>query len=242
MKIHVFESEREAAAAAAAAVARRLEEAPDSVLMMPTGDTMLAMYRELVGLHERGGVSFARASIFNLDEYLGLSAKHPASFASYMRENFFSRVDAEPERTRIPDGATRDPARECESYEREMQAAGGVDLCLLGIGKNGHVGFNEPGAPFSSRTRVVRLSESTREANGAGFPGGLSPEKALTAGVGTILDSREILLLATGEDKAEAVAASVEGRVSEEVPASALQGHPACAFLLDATAADLLNE
>lgn len=228
-------------AAAADMVASKLRERPHTVFMVPTGTTPLGMYRGLVARHEEEGLSFAGATFFNLDEYLGLSPDHPASYHVYMQENFYGRVDVDPERVHVPDGFAPDPEAECERYERAIRAAGGVDLCVLGIGRNGHIGFNEPGAPFDSRTRVVRLAETTRRVNATDFEGERAPERAISVGMRTISDSREILLLASGANKAQAVAAAVGGEVSEEVPASALRRHPSVSFLLDRDAASALG-
>ena len=229
-------------AVAADVVASKLRERPDAVFMIPTGTTPLGMYRELVREHEEEGLSFARATFFNLDEYLGLPPDHPASYHVYMQENFYGRVDIEPERIHVPDGFVADPEAECERYEREIRAAGGVDLCVLGIGRNGHIGFNEPGASFDSRTRVVRLAETTRRVNATDFEGDRAPERAISVGMRTISDSREVLLLASGANKAQAVAAAVRGEVSEEVPASTLRRHPNVSFLLDHEAASALED
>ncbi len=228
-------------AAAADVVASKLRKKPHAVFMVPTGTTPLGMYRELVARHEGDGLSFARATFFNLDEYLGLPPDHPASYHVYMRKNFYGRVDIEPERVHVPDGFAPDPEAECGRYEQEIRAAGGVDLCVLGIGRNGHIGFNEPGASFDSRTRVVRLAESTRRVNATDFEGDRAPERAISVGMRTISDSGEVLLLASGANKARAVAAAVGGEVSEEVPASALRRHPNVSFLLDRDAASALE-
>jgi len=229
-------------AAAADVVASKLGQNPHAVFMIPTGTTPLGMYRGLVARHEREGLSFARATFFNLDEYLGLPPDHPASYHVYMQENFYGLVDVDPGRVHVPDGFAPDPEAECERYEREIRAAGGVDLCVLGIGRNGHIGFNEPGASFDSRTRVVRLAETTRRVNATDFEGDRAPERAISVGMRTISDSREILLLASGANKARAVAAAVGGEVSEEVPASALRRHPNVSFLLDRDAASALGD
>jgi glucosamine-6-phosphate deaminase len=227
--------------AAADVVASKLRANPHAVFMIPTGTTPLGMYRKLVGMHEEEELSFARATFFNLDEYLGLPPDHPASYHVYMQENFYGLVDVDPERVHVPEGFAPDPEAECGRYEREIRAAGGVDLCVLGIGRNGHIGFNEPGASFDSRTRVVRLAETTRRVNATDFEGERAPECAISVGMRTISDSREILLLASGANKARAVAAAADGEVSEDVPASALRRHPNVAFLLDRNAASALE-
>jgi glucosamine-6-phosphate deaminase len=227
-------------AAVAYVVAGRLEEKPSSVLMLPTGITPLGMYRRLVEMHRSGELSFANATFFNLDEYLGLAPDHEASYHVYMKEHFYGLIDVDPARVFVPDGAAPDPEEECERYEAAVREAGGIDVCVLGIGRNGHIGFNEPGAPFDSRTRVVRLSESTRKVNAADFEAHRAPERAITAGMATIFDSKMVLLLASGTNKAGAVAAAVEDEVSESMPASMLRSHPnAVLFLDEAAASDL---
>ena len=228
-------------AAAADVVASKLRENPRTVFMIPTGTTPLGMYRRLVARHEREGLSFAGATFFNLDEYLGLPPDHPASYHVYMQENFYGLVDVAPGRVHVPDGSAPDPEAECERYEEAIRVAGGVDLCVLGIGRNGHIGFNEPGASFDSRTRVVRIAETTRRVNATDFEGERAPERAISVGMRTISDSREVLLLASGANKAQAVAAAVGGEVSEQVPASALRRHPNVSFLLDREAASALG-
>ncbi len=228
-------------AAAAHVVASKLRENPRAVFMIPTGTTPLGMYRGLVVRHEREGLSFAGATFFNLDEYLGLAPDHPASYHVYMQENFYGLVDVDPELVHVPEGSARDPEAECERYEEAIRAAGGVDLCVLGIGRNGHIGFNEPGASFDSRTRVVTLAESTRRVNATDFEGERAPERAISVGMRTISDSGEVLLLASGANKAQAVAAAVGGEVSERVPASALRLHPNVSLLLDRDAASALE-
>ena len=223
--------------AAAAVVAGKLGEKPSAVFLLPTGTTPLGMYRWLVRLHRSEGLPFAGATFFNLDEYLGLRPDHPASYHVYMRENFYGLVDADPARVHVPRGDAPDPEAECERYEEAIREAGGIDLCVLGIGRNGHIGFNEPGARFDSRTRVVRLAESTRRVNAADFEADRAPERAISVGMATIFASREVLLLASGANKAAAVAAAAEGEVSEDVPASMLRLHPNAWLLLDGDAA-----
>lgn len=220
---------------AADLVADRLRREPEPVLLLPTGGTPLGMYRRLVELHE-GGLSFSRATLFNLDEYIGLPPQHPSSYRAYMHRELYRHVDADPRRVHLPDGSAVDTEAEAARYEAEIEAAGGVDLCVLGIGRNGHIGFNEPGTPFDARTRPVRLDGSTRRANARDFGGEDAPEKAITVGPGTIFDAREVLLLASGEPKAAAVAAALEGRVTQDVPASALRGHPRFTLLADRAA------
>jgi glucosamine-6-phosphate deaminase len=237
MQARVYPNYESMSATAAAIVAKKIREKPDAVLLLPTGTTPLGMYRRLVGLHAGGGLSFARTTFFNLDEYVGLAPNHPASCRVYMGENFYDRIDADPGRVHLPNGSAPDPEAECERYEAAIREAGGADLCVLGIGRNGHIGLNEPGAPFESRTRVVRLTGSTRRLNAADFESDRAPERAITVGMATISEAREVLLLASGTDKARAVAAALEGEVSEDTPASILRRHPGATFLLDHDAA-----
>src|SRR5215213_5239992 len=241
MKARVCPNYESMSATAAAIVAEKIREKPDAVLLLPTGTTPLGVYRRLVKLHTEGGLSFARTTFFNLDEYVGLAPDHPASYHVYMSENFYGLIDADPERVHVPNGSAPDLEAECERYEAAIREAGGADLCVLGIGRNGHIGFNEPGAPFASRTRVVRLSESTRRVNAADFEGNRIPERAITVGMATIFEAREVLLLASGTNKAAAVAAAIEGEVSESVPASMLKKHPNTTLFLDEDAASDLG-
>lgn len=227
--------------AVAYVVAGKLEEEPSSVLMLPTGITPLGMYRRLVEMHRSEGLSFANVTFFNLDEYLGLAPDHRASYHVYMKEHLYGLINADPARVFVPDGTAPDPQAECERYEATIRGAGGIDVCVLGIGRNGHIGFNEPGAPFDSRTRVVRLSESTRKVNASDFEADRAPERAITAGMATIFDSKSVLLLASGTNKAGAVAAAMEDEVSESLPASMLRSHPSTVLFLDEAAASDLG-
>lgn len=241
MRLRVLPDADALAAAAADIVARKVRQTPEATLLLPTGTTPLGMYWRLVEKYRSGGASFSRATFFNLDEYLGLSPDHPASYRSYMQENFYGLVDADPERVHVPDGSASDPHTECDRYESLIREAGGVDLCVLGIGRNGHIGFNEPGASFGSRTRVVRLADSTRRVNATDFEGGLAPQRAISVGMRTIYEAEEVLLLASGANKARAIAAAAGGEISPEVPASMLRDHPCASFLLDANAASALD-
>ena len=242
MRAHVFPDYEAMSTAAADAVAQSLEEEPSTVLMLPTGITPLGMYRRLVEMHRTEGLSFAGATFFNLDEYLGLTPDHEASYHVYMKENFYGLIDADPARIFVPDGTASDPEVECERYEAAIAEAGGIDVGVLGIGRNGHIGFNEPGARFDSRTRVVELSESTRKINAADFEADRAPGRAITVGMATIFASSAVVLLASGTNKAGAVAAAVEGDVSESMPASMLRNHPNASLFLDEDAASDLGQ
>lgn len=215
---------------------------PRMVLGCATGRTFIPVYEILARMHRNDGLDFRGVSTFNLDEYVGLKPDDPNSFRAYMNEHLFSCVNLSPENCRLPNGAADDMAAECRAYEVAIDEAGGVDLQLLGIGLTGHIGFNEPGSALHSRTRTKALSDLTRRQNARAFGSAENvPIRAVTMGIGTILDARRCLLLATGEEKASVVADALEGPVSASVPASALQFHPNCAVVLDEAAASQLK-
>lgn len=238
MDVRILESADAISAAAADACCELLARKPDAVLGLATGRTQRGLYRELVRRHRAGRVDFSQATTFNLDEYLGIPPEHPASFHSAMREQLFAHVNLDPSRTHLPESDPRDPEAAATRYEAALRAAGGVDLQILGIGRNGHIGFNEPSSSLGSRTRVKTLARSTRRdaARDAGDPDAL-PAVAITLGIGTILEARRILLLARGSVKASAVRQALEGPVTALCPASALQLHPDVRVLLDPDAA-----
>ena len=198
---------------------------PHLVLGLPTGRTPVGMYDRVVADCSREYHCFRDVVTFNLDEYVGIASDHPGSYCTFMREHLFSHVDLDPANAHLPNGEARDLAAECRRYEEEIRAAGGLDLTFLGLGRNGHIGFNEPGTPFDARTRVVQLDESTRHANASLFPDGHVPTEAITMGIGTILESKSIVLLVSGSGKEEAVRRLRSGEVSEDFPASALWRH-----------------
>jgi glucosamine-6-phosphate deaminase len=238
MRIIIKDTAAEASAAVTEILLQQIADKPLSVLGLPTGGTPLAVYARLREEFEKGRGSYGSITTFNLDEYIGLLPHDPASYARYMRENLFEHVDVEASRTNIPDGSASDPDAEARRYEGLIAASGGIDLMLLGLGRNAHIGFNEPGSTHDSRTRRVALTESTLEANAAYFaPGAVQPTHAITMGIGTILECRRIVVLATGSEKAEALALSVNGVTSEAVPGSALKNHPDATFVLDRDAA-----
>jgi glucosamine-6-phosphate deaminase len=196
------------------------------------------LYRDLTALHARGEIDFSQATTFNLDEYVGLPADHPNSYASYMQEHFFSKVNVPKERIHIPDGTTADIPAHCAGYEAAIRAAGGIDLQLLGLGANGHIGFNEPGSSLSSRTRLKTLYHQTLHDNARYFAKDEKvPRHVITMGIGTIMEARHCVVLAMGGHKAHAAAAMAEGPVTANVPASVLQMHPVCTLIVDEPAA-----
>ena len=212
-------------------------------LGLPTGSSPLGVYRELISAFREGKVSFAQVATFNMDEYLGLGEDHPQSYKRYMKDNFFSSLDIPPENIHIPDGMTKDPEAECLAYEEAIKTAGGIELFMGGTGSDGHIAFNEPGSSISSRTRVATLNSETRTANARFFDGDIAkvPARALTVGIGTIMDAKEVLILASGRQKAKAIQAAVEGGVSHWLPLSYLQMHPHAIIVCDEEAAGELK-
>jgi glucosamine-6-phosphate deaminase len=232
---------------AARIVARLLRAKPEAALALPTGSTPRAIYAELVRQHREEGLSFARASAFNLDEYVGIRPDHPGGFRRALQEALYRHVDLPPERAHAPDGQAADLVAACASYEAAIVAAGGLELALLGLGTDGHIAFNEPTSSFGSRTRLKTLTDETRAANQptfatfARFAGSGAepvPQHALTVGIATILSARRCLLVAFGAAKAAAVAKMIEGPLAALVPASALQLHPHATVIVDEAAAE----
>lgn len=216
---------------------------PEAVLGVATGSSPLRVY-EALGRHVAAGeLSLARARAFTLDEYVGLPPGHPARYDAVIREEFVARVDIDPEAVRGPDGDADDLDAACHQYEGEIRGAGGIDLQILGIGTDGHIAFNEPGSSLASRTRVKTLTAQTRLDNARFFDGDLDavPRHCLTQGLGTILEARRVVLVATGEAKAHAVAQLVEGAVSARWPATVLQHHPDVSVFVDVAAASQLE-
>lgn len=242
MEIIIQPSADAASQIAARHIARLVREKPNAVLGLATGSTPLAMYRELVRMHREQGLDFSSVTTFNLDEYVGLPAEHPASYHTFMGEHFFSQVNVAPDRIHIPDGTARHVPAFCQRYEEMIREAGGIDLQVLGIGSDGHIGFNEPSSSLASRTRIKTLTAQTRQDNAPFFgkPEDV-PLHVITMGVGTIMDARQILLLAFGEKKARAIADAVEGPITAMNPASILQMHPVAKCIVDESAAARLK-
>ena len=237
MKV-IIDTAENIAALAAQQYVDLLKRKPNAILGGATGSTPLGLYAELVRLNKEGKISFKDASSFNLDEYVGLDGTHDQSYRYFMDHNLFDHIDIDKSRTRVPSGIdTSDPA----AYDKEIAAAGGVDLQLLGIGNNGHIGFNEPGTPFGSLTHIVELTESTREANKRFFASiDEVPTHAVTMGVKTVMQARSIILMAIGAAKAPIMKEMLQGPVTEKVPASVLQLHPDVTVYMDYEAAKLL--
>ena len=228
---------------AARIVTNAMRKKPGLRLGLATGDTQQGMYDELVRMHREEHLDFSRVITFNLDEYIGLPAGHPQSFRSVMHTALFDHVNITASHIHVPDGTPNDGFDEvCQRYEQEIQRAGGIDLQIVGIGKDGHIGFNEPTSSLASRTRPKTLTQGTIEDNRHNFPKGEEPPAAaITMGIGTILEARRILLLASGAAKAKAVALAVEGPLTASVSASALQMHGEVTVLVDRAAAENLQ-
>ena len=242
MEVVILPDAEAVGALAADAACALLDSSPEAVLGLATGSSPLATYRELIRRHRDGEVTFARARAFLLDEYVGLAAGHPQRYRNVVRDELEAHVDFADGAVAGPDGLADDLPAACAAYEAAIAAAGGVDLQLLGIGSDGHIAFNEPGSSLSSRTRLKTLAKQTIDDNARFFdkPSDV-PIYAITMGVGTILEARQILLLATGEKKAGAVAAAVEGPVTSMITASALQMHPSTRVYCDEPAAGKLK-
>ena len=232
MKFQTFETYADLSKAAAKILADVIRAKPDCVLGLATGSSPIGTYDELVRMHREEGLSFARCTSVNLDEYRGLAGTHPQSYRRFMDEHLFSRVDIRPERTFVPDGTAADPAAECAAYDARIRALGGTDIQLLGIGPDGHIGFNEPADEFTDATHLVDLDPSTIEANARFFDSAADvPRQALTMGMGGIMGAKKILLVASGAAKKAVLDAAMNGPVTPHLPASILQRHPDATFL-----------
>ncbi len=242
MQVRIFANAEQVGRATAILVGAQLLRKPDSVLGLATGSTPIPAYRALIGMYREGLTDFSRAVSFNLDEYVGLAPQHPCSYHAFMQEHLFGQINIRPENVHIPDGNARDLHAAAKEYDRAILRCGGIDLQLLGIGRNGHIGFNEPGDHFEYGCHKVRLSQSTIEANKRFFASAEEvPRHAVSLGIGSIMQARQVLLLATGSEKAEAVRRALEGDVSPLWQASILRTHPDAVFLLDEAAASLLT-
>lgn len=240
MQIHVYQTPELAAEAAATLIASQIISKPNTVLGLPTGSTPVLTYHALARMNKAGIVDFSNVTTFNLDEYVGLNGDHPQSYRRFMNENLFDHVNIDKARTHVPSGIG-DVEQNALDYEADIAAAGGVDLQFMGIGRNGHIGFNEPADAYPDRTSIIELTESTIDANKRFFDSADEvPRKAISMGVGTIMRARKTVLIATGADKAQAVCDLVKGSVSPRLPASALRMHADAIIILDAAAASLL--
>lgn len=242
MEVIIQPDADKAASLTVALIEQEVRANPKAVLGLATGRTMEQVYEKLAARHAESGLDFSECSSFNLDEYIGLSGDDPHSYRHYMNERLFSKINIDPANTYLPNGVAKDIDAECEAYEAKIEEVGGIDLQLLGIGTTGHIGFNEPLSALRSRTRAKALTPQTRKQNQSMFPTiDDVPKRAITMGVGTILDSRRCILLATGDSKAEIIAKAVEGPVTSMISASALQLHRRCTIIVDEAAAAKLE-
>lgn len=243
MKVVIRPTREDANRLTARLIAARLRRKPDLKLGLATGRTMEAVYAELVRQHREEALDFSLCRTFNLDEYAGIPAEHPGSYRTYMNTHLFDPVNIDPRNTFLPDGMAEDLHAECALYEQAILESGGIDLQLLGLGGDGHIGFNEPLSAFESRTRAVMLNPATLAQNSEMFGGDPDrvPKRALTMGVGTILEAAQIVFLVTGKAKAEIFAKAVEGPVTSMISATALQFHADCVAVADEDAASLLE-
>ena len=243
MKVIVADDYEIMSREAAKVVAAEIRKKPDSVFALPTGGTPFGLYAELIRMHKEEELDFSRVSTFNLDEYIGLPDGHESSYSFYMYDKFFNHVNVSRDRIHVPRGLAEDPEEEVATYEWAIKRAGGIDLAVLGIGRNGHIGFNEPKTEFGSLTRPIYLAKRTIEANARFFGGDPDsvPRQAISMGIRTIMNARKIILLANGPEKSRAINQTVLGPVTEMVPSSVLQLHPDCTFFLDKDAAGELT-
>ncbi len=229
-------------ATAANYFAHLIRNKPDCVLGLATGSTPIPMYRDLISMHENDGLNFSGVRSFNLDEYVGLGPGDENSYWTFMHEHLFDHVNIDEDNVHVPDGLAEDSNEACRSYEADINLAGGIDLQVLGVGTDGHIGFNEPTSSLASRTRIKSLLERTRQDNARFFSSlDAVPHHVITMGIGTVMESKCVMLLATGDNKADAIAASIEGPITAMVPATALQDHPYAILVIDEAAASELK-
>jgi glucosamine-6-phosphate deaminase len=242
MQVVILNSAEEVAEYGANVIKAQLKQKTNSVLGLATGSSPVALYQNLIESTKQGEISFKDVTTFNLDEYMGIDGEHPQSYRHFMNDQLFNHVDINLANTNVPNGKSEDPYAACEAYEAHMDQSGGVDLQLLGIGRNGHIGFNEPSSSLASRTRVKTLTPATISDNARYFgPDEFQPYLSITMGIGTIMESQKVLMIATGEGKADAIKATVEGALSASCPASVLQMHEHAIVVIDAAAASKLE-
>ena len=240
MDIRILDSAEQIAVAAGEIFVQHIKAKPDAVLGLATGASPVETYRYMISQYRNGYISFARVKTYNLDEYCDLPRSDKNSYYSFMHENLFHQVDIKEENVHLPNGNAADMAKECADYDAAVASVGGVDIQLLGIGTNGHIGFNEPSEQFTQGTYKVKLTDSTIQSNSIYFDENPMPRYAVTMGVGTIMTAKKIVLIATGESKAQAVKGMIQGEITPHLPASLLQNHPDAVIFLDKAAAKLL--
>ena len=238
MKIVILKDATAVAKYGAAIFSKQIERKGNSVLGLATGSTPVALYIELIAAYNKQQISFSEVRSFNLDEYLGLSGEHRQSYRHFMNEMLFDHIDIDKSNTAVPQGDADNPIAACQSYEQAIAASGGVDIQLLGLVRNGHIGFNEPSSSLGSRTRVKTLTKATIDDNARFFDADeFQPHLSITMGIGTILESKQVVLLATGEKKAQAIADMVQGPITAQSPTSALPLHANVIVIIDEAAA-----
>lgn len=234
MKIIAVDNKEEMSEKASGIIISLINQNPEAILGLATGATPIETYKLLIRDHKLNRTSYKNIQTFNLDEYVGLGNNHPNSYHNFMNEQLFKHIDVSKSQTHLPNGLATEPEHECVRYEQSIQLKGGIDLQLLGIGQNGHIGFNEPGTSFDSSTHIIKLAESTRIANAKYFTNiDEVPTHAITMGIKTIMKAKRIILLASGQKKACALSKVIYGKVTEEVPASILQRHPNVTIIAD---------
>ena len=237
MEIKVYNSYEEASNAAAEIIAKQITKKPDSVIGLPTGSTPEGMYAALAKMHKESGLDFSKITTFNLDEYLGITPDDPQSYRYFMNKNLFSHINAKAENLHILNGMATDPEKECSDYEKAIGDCGGIDVQVLGIGENGHIGFNEPSDELESNTHIAVLTESTVKANSRFFEDvSQVPKKALTMGIGSIVKAKKILMIATGANKHKALSQIFEGKITTSNPATFLNLHSDVTIICDTKA------
>ncbi len=242
MNILVVKNYEEMSKKAAHLIVGQILQNPKSILGLATGSTPVGLYTELLRFYEEGLITFDAIQVFNLDEYIGLGSDHPQSYAHFMKEILYDHIDLPEHQHHIPNGTSGDSVAECLAYENKIAEAGGIDFQILGIGRNGHIGFNEPDIKFEAKTHIVKLDVQTIEDNARFFASPEEvPKQAISMGIKTIMQSRNIVLLASGASKAEAVKGMISGKITPDLPASVLQLHPSVTFIVDEAAASLLT-
>lgn len=241
MRIHVFDNADQVGLAAANLFAAQILQKPDSVLGLATGSSPIETYEHLISFYKQGSLNFSKVITFNLDEYVSIPHDHPASYHAFMNDNLFNFVNINKANVHVPNGNAADLNKECAEYDINIQKAGGIDMQLLGIGGNAHIGFNEPDALFTYGCHVVKLAQSTIDANTRFFNHESEvPKEAVSLGIGSIMNAKKIVLIATGKGKAQAIADSVKSDIDPKIPGSILRTHPNVIFLLDKEAGSLL--
>ncbi len=241
MQVFVFKTKEEAAKAAVAVFAAQLMKKPDSIFGLATGSSPIPLYKEMIALNKAGVMDFSKCRSWNLDEYVGLKPDHPCSYRYFMNDELFNHVNIDKANTHVPSGIAADMEKEAADYDAAIEAAGGIDVQRLGIGRNGHIGFNEPDDKFTYETHVITLTDSTIDANTRFFNNRDEvPRHAISMGVGNIMKAKTVVLVANGADKAQAIHDTVKGDINPRVPASILRCHPNCLIFVDEAAASLL--